>query len=83
MSRLARWSKIAWTVLSRTVEAAFRLTLMLTMLAFLGLAGAAVSLFLLRPQLPERMTLQISLPGGLCFLSSTHAFLSYAFVFFA
>lgn len=69
MSRLARWSKIAWTVLSRTVEAAFRLTLMLTMLAFLGLAGAAVSLFLLRPELPERMTLQISLPGGLSEMS--------------
>ena len=69
MSRLARWSKIAWTVLSRTVEAAFRLTLMLTMLAFLGLAGAAVSLFLLRPELPERMTLQISLPGGLSDMS--------------
>ena len=46
MSRLARWSKIAWTVLSRTVEAAFRLTLTLTMLAFLGLAGDGAGLSL-------------------------------------
>lgn len=69
MSRLARWSKLAWTVLSRTAEAAYRLTLMLTMLSFLGLAAAVVSLFLLRPELPERMTLQISLPGGLSDMS--------------
>ncbi|MGE3738222.1 MAG: S49 family peptidase [Geminicoccaceae bacterium] len=69
MNRLARWSKLAWTVLSRTAEAAYRLTLMLTMLTFLGLAGAVVSLFLLRPELPERMTLQISLPGGLSDMS--------------
>ena len=69
MNRLARWSKLAWTVLSRTAEAVYRLTLMLTMLTFLGLAAAAVSLFLLRPELPERMTLQISLPGGLSDMS--------------
>jgi len=69
MSRLARWSRLAWTVLTRTAEAAYRLTLMLTMLTFVGLAAAVVSLFLLRPELPERMTLQISLPGSLSDMS--------------
>ena len=69
MNRLARWSKLAWTVLSRTAEVAYRLTLMLTMLTFLGLATTVASLFLLRPELPERMTLQISLPGGLSDMS--------------
>ena len=69
MSRLAHWSRIAWTVLSRTAEVAYRLTLMLTMLTFLGLAAAVISLLLLRPELPERMTLQISLPGSLSDMS--------------
>jgi len=69
MSRLARWSRLVWLLVRRTAEAAYRLTLMLTMLSFLGLAAAVVSLFLLRPELPERMTLQISLPGGLSDMS--------------
>ena len=47
MSRLARWSKLAWTVLSCTAEVAYRLTLMLTMLTFLGSMGLFMTLFLL------------------------------------
>ena len=64
---------------TRLAEVTYRLVLMLTMLTFIGVAGTLVAALLLRPELPERMTLQISLPGTLTDLSGLATVLS-AFV---
>ena len=63
MNRLWRLLASSWQVVARLAEVTYRLVLMLTMLTFIGVAGTLAAAFLLRPELPERMTLQISLPG--------------------
>ena len=79
MNRLWHLLASSWQVVARLAEVTYRLVLMLTMLTFIGVAGTLAAAFLLRPELPERMTLQISLPGTLTDMSGIATVLS-AFV---
>lgn len=76
MNRIWQLIGSTWTVASRLAEVTYRLVVMLTMLTFIGLIGTAAAAFLLRPELPERITLQIRLPGALADMSGVATVLS-------
>ena len=76
MSKLAGLIAVAWNVLASIGQLIYRTVTVLTMLAFLGITAALASGLIKPPPLPDRMTLQISLPGMLPDMSNLASLLA-------
>lgn len=76
MGRLTRAIATAWAVLDGLARFLLRAVTIVTMLAFLAIAAAFAVGLLKPPALPERLTLQIAIPGVLPDMSSLTSILA-------